>query len=49
MDKVLYILSQNQIFLKQFKCSFRASEVEYTGHIVEKDGVREDPKKIEDM
>jgi hypothetical protein len=35
--------------LKQSKCSFGASEVEYLGHLVGKDGVRVDPKKIEAM
>jgi hypothetical protein len=36
-------------FLKQSKCAFGAFEVEYLGHIVGKDGVRVDPKKIEAM
>jgi hypothetical protein len=35
--------------LKLFKCAFGASEVEYLGHLVGKDGVRVDPKKIEAM
>ena len=47
--KVLHLLSQQQIFLKQYKCAFGASEVEYLGHIVVKDGVKVDPKKIEAM
>jgi hypothetical protein len=49
VDQVLHLLSQQQLFLKQSKCSFGASEVEYLGHIVGKDGVRMDPKKIEAM
>jgi hypothetical protein len=49
VDQVLHILSKNQIFLKQSKCASGASKVEYLGHIVEKDGVRVDPKKIEAM
>jgi hypothetical protein len=46
MDRVLHILSQHQLFLKQFKCAFGASEVEYLGG---KENIRVDPKKIEAM
>jgi hypothetical protein len=49
VDKFLHLLSQHQIFLKQSKCAFGASKVKYLGHIVGKDGVRVDPKKIEAM
>ena len=49
VDKVLHLLSQQQIFLKQYKCAFGASKVEYLGHIVENNGVKVDPKKIEAM
>jgi hypothetical protein len=49
VDQVLSLLAQHQLFLKQSKCDFGASEVEYLGHLVGKDGVRVDPKKIEAM
>jgi hypothetical protein len=49
VDQVLHLLSQHQLFLKQSKCDFDASEVEYLGHLVGKDGVRVDPKNIEAM
>jgi hypothetical protein len=49
VDRVLHLLSQRKLFLKQFKCAFGALEVEYLGHLVGKDGVRVDPKKIEVM
>jgi hypothetical protein len=49
VDRVLHILSQHQRFMKQSKCAFGASEVEYLGHLVGKSGVRVDPKKIEAM
>jgi hypothetical protein len=49
VDQVLHILSKHKIFLKQSKCDFGASKVEYLGHILGKDGVRVDPKKIEAM
>jgi hypothetical protein len=49
VDQVLHLLSQYQLFLKQSKCAFGASKVEYLGHLVGKDGVRVDLKKIEAM
>jgi hypothetical protein len=49
VDRVLHLLSQHQLFLKQSKCSFGTSEVEYLGHLVGKAGVRVDPKNIEAM
>jgi hypothetical protein len=49
VDRVLHLLSQHQLFLKQSKCAFGASEVEYLGHLVGKDGIRVDPKNIEAM
>jgi hypothetical protein len=49
VDRVLHLLSQHQLFLKQFECAFGTSEVEYLGHLVGKDGVQVDPKNIEAM
>jgi hypothetical protein len=49
VDQVLRLLSQPQLFLKQSKCAFGAPEVEYLGHLVGKDGIRVDSKKIEAM
>jgi hypothetical protein len=49
VDQVLHLLSQHQLFMKHSKCAFGASEVEYLGHLVGKDGIRVDPKKIEAM
>jgi hypothetical protein len=49
VNQVLHLLSKNQLFLKQSKCIFGSSEFEYLGHIVGKDGVRVDPKKIESI
>jgi hypothetical protein len=49
VDQVVHLLSQHQLFLKQSKCDFGDSEVEYLGHLVGKDGARVDPKKIESM
>jgi hypothetical protein len=49
LDQTLHLLSKNQLFIKQYKCIFGASEVEYLGHIVRNDGFHVDPKKIEYM
>jgi hypothetical protein len=49
VDRDLHLLSQHQLFLKQCKCAFGALEVEYLGHLVGKDGIGVDPKKIEAM
>jgi hypothetical protein len=49
VDQVLHLLSQHKLFFKQSKCAFRASKVEYLGHIVGKDDIQVDPKKIEAM
>jgi hypothetical protein len=49
VNQVLHLLSKHQLFLKQSKCVFGAPEVEYLGHIVGKDGVQVDHKKIESM
>jgi len=49
VDKFLQLLREQQLFLKHSKCAFGASEVEYLGHIVTKDGVRVDPKKVLSM
>jgi hypothetical protein len=49
VHRVLHLLSQHQLFLKQSKCAFGASEVEYLGHLVGNDEVRVDPKKTKAM
>jgi hypothetical protein len=49
VNRVLHLLSQHQLFLKNSKCAFGTSEVEYLGHLVGKDDVRVDPKNIEAM
>jgi hypothetical protein len=48
-DRFLHLLSQHQLFLKQSKCAFGTSEVEYLGHLVGKADFRVDPKNIEAM
>ena len=49
VDIFLHLLSHQQLLLNQSKCDFGTSEVEYLGHLVGKDSIRVDPKKIESM
>jgi hypothetical protein len=44
---VLEILRENHLFIKQSKCSSRASSVSYLGHINLAEGVAMDSSKIE--
>jgi len=39
----------NQFFLKRNKCVFSQESIEYLGHIIFRDGVDPDPKKIRAM
>jgi hypothetical protein len=47
VDQVLHLLSKYNFFFNQSKCDFGIFEVEYLGHIVDRDGVWVDLKKIE--
>ena len=49
VDKSLQLLQDNQLFLKQFKCTFDTFEVEYLCNRVNQDKVQVDTKKIEAM
>ena len=44
---VLEILRKEQLYAKLRKCEFWLTEVSFLGHIVSKEGIRVDPKKIE--
>jgi hypothetical protein len=44
VDRFLHLLSQHQLFLKQSKCIFSASEVEYLGHLFGKANIKVDTK-----
>ena len=49
VDLLLQLLWKHKLFAKLSKCSFCKEEVEYLGHIVGREGVRVDPKKIQAM
>ena len=42
----LEILRSNQLFVKGSKCTFAEEKVEYLGHIITREGVSTNPKKI---
>ena len=44
---MLETLRKEQLYAKQSKCEFWLNEVSFLGHIVSKEGIRVDPKKIE--
>ena len=43
---VLESLRKEQLYAKLSKCEFWLNEVSFLGHIVSKEGIRVDPKKI---
>ncbi|KAJ0601569.1 putative nucleotidyltransferase, Ribonuclease H [Helianthus annuus] len=47
LREVLEVLKANQLFAKMSKCFFGGNSVEYLGHIITKEGVATNPKKIE--
>ena len=47
LQVVLETLRKEQLYVKLSKCEFWLNEVSFLGHIVSKEGIRVDPKKIE--
>lgn len=45
--KVMSLLKQHNLQLKISKCIFYAQKFEYLGHIISKDGMKANPKKVE--
>ncbi|KAL0545099.1 hypothetical protein IC582_020241 [Cucumis melo] len=46
MEEVLTALRKHELYANKKKCSFAKSRVEYLGHIIYRNGVKVDPKKI---
>ena len=44
---VLQTLREHQLYVKFSKCEFWLEKVEFLGHVVSKEGIQVDPKKIE--
>ena len=49
LQSVLQTLLDNQLYLKQSKCSFAQPKLEYLGHIISSEGVSTDPSKVQAM
>jgi hypothetical protein len=49
LTEVLHLLRQQQLFVKQSKCSFACDNLEYLGHIISVAGVATDPRKTQAM
>jgi len=47
LEKVFQVLRQEKLYAKLSKCDFNKSEVAFLGHIVGREGVKVNPKKIE--
>ena len=47
VESVLQTLSDHTLFAQLEKCTFNTDTVEFLGHVVSKDGIRPDPKKIQ--
>lgn len=45
----LQLLRENKLYVKKKKCTFGATEVEYLGYVVNDEGIKTNPKKIEAM
>ena len=43
----LQVLREHQLYAKLSKCDFYRDKIQYLGHIISKDGISVDPKKIE--
>ena len=44
---VLRVLRSHSLYAKRTKCCFGVKQVEYLGHLISKEGVTTDPKKVE--
>ncbi|XP_042974800.1 uncharacterized protein LOC122306438 [Carya illinoinensis] len=40
---------KHQLYAKKSKCNFACKEIEYLGHVISKEGVRANPRKLEAM
>ena len=46
LDKILTIITEKGLKLKESKCQFFKQEIHYLGHVISKNGVATDPEKI---
>eukprot|EP00798_Chlamydomonas_sp_ICE-L_P021405 gene21405-biopygen30117 len=46
LEKVLQVLQDEEFYAKLSKCTFNQSEIKFLGHIIGRDGVKVNPKKV---
>ena len=46
LDQVLALLREHKLYAKPSKCKFYQEQVEYLGHLIGKNGISVDPKKV---
>ena len=46
---VIQVLGEHQLYAKLSKCSFYQRQIHYLGHIISKEGIVVDPKKIKSI
>ena len=46
---VLQTLREHQLYAKLSKCEFWLDKVEFLGHVITKDGITVNPKKVQDV
>lgn len=49
LERVLEVMTKEQLFANKKKCQFGKSSVEYLGHIISEQGVAVDPAKVESV
>ena len=47
LNKVFAVLREHKLYANPEKCQFNRSELNYLGHVIGKDGIKVDPRKIE--
>ena len=47
LEKVFNHLQEHGLHLKQTKCAFMSSRVEYLGYVIDAEGIKATPKKVE--
>eukprot|EP00798_Chlamydomonas_sp_ICE-L_P011161 gene11161-biopygen12616 len=46
LEKVLQVLQDEEFYAKLSKCTFKQSEIKFLGHIIGRNGVKVNPKKV---
>ncbi|GKA79334.1 putative reverse transcriptase domain-containing protein [Tanacetum coccineum] len=49
LKTILYLLKEEKLYAKFSKCEFWLKEVQFLGHVVNRDGIHMDPSKVESV